>query len=97
MDPLRRALFLATGRSEPEETGGPVMSPEFLEEVFELQMSREEDPEGVAAKTSEALRERMQRLTSLFSAWEGGNGGIEGAEAVLAEVRYLERITRSAN
>ena len=51
MDPLRRAHFLATGRSEPAETGGPVMDPEFLEEVFELQMSLEDDPAGVAIKT----------------------------------------------
>ena len=73
------------------------MDPEFLEEVFELQMSLEDDPAGVAIKTAEALQVRMKKLSSLFSAWEAGDGGLEGAESVLAEVRYLERITRSVS
>jgi molecular chaperone HscB len=95
LDPIRRAQYLATGSGEPRETGGPVMSPEFLEEVFELQMAQAEDPGGVAAKASAAKEKRLGRLDILFRSWETDGGSLEEVEALLAEMRYLLRISKT--
>lgn len=95
-DPLLRAGYLATGRTQPREEGGPQLDPEFLEEVFDLQMEARVDPEGVRAR-AEALGARLRSdLEHTFAAWEAGDGGLDPVETLLAQLRYVDKAVHRA-
>lgn len=95
-DPLLRAGYLATGRTQPREEGGPALDPDFLEEVFELQMEAQADPEGVRARAA-ALGDRLRgELVDVFLAWEAGEGGLEAVETLLAQLRYVDKAAHRA-
>lgn len=96
-DDLLRAGYLATGRTQPREEGGPQLDPDFLEAVFDLQMEARSDPSGVRAR-AEALRAGLRaRLDSLFSAWEAGEGALDAVETLLAQLRYIDKAVDRAS
>lgn len=95
-DPLLRAGYLATGRTQPREEGGPTLDPAFLEEVFELQMEAQVDPEGVRVRAA-ALGDRLRgELEDVFVAWEAGRGALDSVETLLAQLRYVDKAAHRA-
>lgn len=89
-DPVRRATWLATGRPDPPEWGGPVLEPEFLEAIFEWRLAIE-DP-TVQARVRIAWHELQTRLDAVFSAWETGRGDLAAVPEILARVRAMKNL-----
>ena len=96
LDPLRRARYLATGRADPPESGGPTLDSEFLEDVFEMQMKLESDSAEVYdwAKNHKAML--IEELQETFRVWEAGAGDLDIVEERLARLKYVNNILDSA-
>ncbi len=88
-DPTARALYLATGRPTLPERGGPT-DPDFLDEIFELQMAADEEPERVRTATARLAAEVDAGLARIFADWEAGTGGLEGVVPLLARMKYID-------
>jgi DnaJ-class molecular chaperone len=92
-----RARYLATGEVKPKEVGGPRLSGEFLEYIFDVQMELGSGSEEEQSKIIEDVRKkRQQRLDIMnadFLAFEQNQErSLEGVEVILAELQYLENI-----
>ncbi len=95
-DPRARAWLLATGRAVPPETGGPVLDAAFLEDIFDLQAGIPDDPPAALAAAT-AWRDRLDAaLGAQFAAWEAGAGGLDGVDAALSRLKYLDNAIAQA-
>jgi molecular chaperone HscB len=88
--PRTRALYLATGRSELLERGGPPPDPDFLDTVFELQAQARVDPAGAAAEVARLSAEVEAQLDATLTAWEAGAGALDGVELLLSHLKFLD-------
>lgn len=94
---LLRAHYLATGAAEPPETGGPTLDPDFLEEVFELQMRVGSDPQGALEAAQSAQTALMGQVgDALTRADEGQAVDLHEVAADLARLRYLDKTVSQA-
>ena len=94
-DRVSRARYLASGRTRPPEEGGPVLDPDFLEEMFDLRMAADED--AAAVGRAEVWRQEMlAELDLVFSKWEAGAGDLSSVEDRLARLKYLDNLVASA-
>ena len=91
-DPIRRARYLATGRADALEQGGPVMDPEFLEQIFELQMEATSDPASVAAEAATMRAAEWSAVEAMLRAWEASGASLDEIEARLARLKYIDNI-----
>ena len=91
-DPLSRARYLATGDTAPPEEGGPVLDPEFLEDIFEMQMEATADPAGVQARAAARSAALRAELDDTFTRWEAGEGDLTVVADRLARLKYLNNI-----
>jgi molecular chaperone HscB len=96
-DPIRRARYLATGRADALEEGGPVMDPDFLERIFELQMEAASDPASVASEAASLRAAEWSGIESMLRAWESSGASLDGIEAGLARLKYLDNIVSLAD
>ena len=92
-----RARYIATGEVKPKEVGGPRLSADFLEYIFDVQMELGSGSEEEQAKIEqEVLTMRQQRLDTMkadFLAFEQNQEhSLDGVEVILAELKYLENI-----
>jgi len=96
-DPIKRGWYLATGKARPREDGRIPLDPDFLEEIFELQMEAQADPDGVAAQARSLHDRVMADLDARFSAWEE-SGQLDGPaiEELLARSKYLDNLVNPA-
>ena len=88
-DPLSRARYLATGDPKPKERGGPQPDGDFLEQIFELQMMRDADPEATRKTVLTMWDTHRNHLDKTFLEWENNNGSLEEVEMILAKLQYL--------
>lgn len=95
-DDAARARYLASGRTRPAEEGGPALDPDFLEEMFELRMEADGDPEAVLPRARAWRDGILADLDAVFTAWEAGNGGLAKVEELLARLKYLENLVAHA-
>ena len=94
-DRVSRARYLASGCTRPPEEGGPVLDPDFLEEMFDLRMAADEDVAAVAR--AEVWRQEMLAdLDLVFVRWEAGAGDLSSVEDRLARLKYLDNLVASA-
>jgi len=95
-DPIRRARYLATGLADAPEEGGPVLEPDFLEQVFELQMMAKADPAATAAEASSLRAGVWSAVESALRAWEADAGTLDGIPSLLARLKYIDNIVSLA-
>ena len=88
-DPHRRALYLATGEPDLPEQGGPAVGGDFLETVFELQMSARMGDTNVGGQVEALVQEQETALSSVLAQWESGEGSLDEVPALIARLRYL--------
>ena len=89
-EPRTRAHFLATGLATPAEDRKLQLSPEFLEEMFELQMEVKMDPSGTRPEVEARSEKLWMEIRSLFAQWESEGGALDGVEQLLAQLRYVD-------
>jgi molecular chaperone HscB len=95
-----RARYIATGEIRPKEVGGPRLSAEFLEYIFDVQMelggtSKQEQSECIQ-KVTTMRQERLDMMTKDFAVWEENQEhSLERIEMMLAELQYLENILKT--
>ena len=90
-DPVARAWYLSTGDARPPERNAPAVSPEFLEEVFELQMGSPEDKKARGQELSDAL---TAEIGALFEVWEAGEGDLEQVPERLSRLKYVSNLVK---
>ena len=89
-DPRSRAHYLATGQAVPAEDRKIQLDPDFLEEMFDLQMEAKMDPVATRPRV-EALSEALwSDLENRFARWEAGESNLDGVEEQLAKLRYVD-------
>ena len=91
-DPVARARYLATGATAAPEEGGPKLDPEFLEEVFDMQMEAAADPAGVQTRAAALCDALRAELDTTFTRWEAGDGDLAVVADRLARLKYLNNI-----
>ena len=91
-DPVRRARYLATGQPEPPENGSPALDPDFLEEVFDLQMEAGQDPDGVRQRAESMREQLMVEVDRLFAGWERDGADLGPVVDRLNRVKYLDNL-----
>jgi molecular chaperone HscB len=89
-DDEQRARYLATGNHMPPERGGADVDPDFMEEIFELQMEARMDPEAVQPQVEKLHADTRAVISDIFAAWEAGEGNLDAIEGILARLRYIE-------
>lgn len=94
-DETLRARWLATGRAQPAEQGGPTLDPSFLAEIFDWRERDEDEPGVMHTLASEARAALLDELEQVFTAWEAGNGTLEVVEDRLARLKYVEGLLRA--
>ena len=92
LNPDARARYLATGDPKPAERGGPMLDPEFLEEMFDLRMQAEGEPDAVRPVATALQSELRAEIDRIFSAWEAGDGSLDGVDERLARMKYLNNL-----
>ena len=100
-----RARYIATGEIRPKEVGGPKLSGDFLEYIFDIQMDLGDgsvDEHSKIIETVRAMRQtRLDMMKEDFLSWEKKQGeqkqenALERVEVVLAELQYLENILQT--
>ncbi len=95
-DLVSRARYLASGLTRPPDEGGPVLDPDFLEEMFDLRMEADLDPDSVLPRAESGRQEILAELDSIFARWEAGNGDLKRVEERLARLKYLDNLVQSA-
>ena len=88
-DPLSRARYLATGDPKPKERGGPQPDGDFLEQIFDLQMMRDADPDATRKTVIDMWDTHRDQLDQTFREWEDNNGSLDEVEMILARLQYL--------
>jgi molecular chaperone HscB len=88
-DDLTRARYLATGKAQAPELGGPQLDSVFLEEMFELQMNAREDPDGVRDRANTLKGTIEGELDGIFTRWEAADGTLDTVDECLARLNYL--------
>lgn len=97
-DPIQRARYLATGHAEAPEEGGPQLEPDFLEQVFELQMEASSDPAGVLAEATALRAAAWSEVEALLRAWQDDDAAsLEGVAPRLARLTYIDNIIALAS
>ena len=91
-DPLSRARYIATGRIRPREDNSLTLDPEFLEEIFDLQMLAMESPEEARTKAAKEYEELNLKLESIFRTWEASGGSLAVVEENLAKMKYFHNL-----
>ena len=91
-DPISRARYLATGQTAPSEEGGPALDPDFMEDIFDMQMEAGSDPVGVGARATSMRDALMAELTNTFTRWEADEGDLNAVEERLSRLKYLNNI-----
>lgn len=91
-DPVQRARYLATGQPEPPENGSPSLDPDFLEEVFDLQMEAGQDPDGVRERARAMRGLLMDEVGGIFADWERDGADLAPAVERLDRVKYLDNL-----
>lgn len=89
-NPRSRAHYLAMGRAEPAEDRQIALSPDFLEEMFELQMEARMDPESCRPQVEARSKQLWDEITTVFHQWEAGDGTLDTVEMLLAQLRYVD-------
>ena len=95
-DPVQRARYLATGRAAAPETGGPTLEPEFLEQIFELQLDAQSDPAAAAAEATAMRATLWSEIEGALRAWEAGEGSLDALPEQLARLKYIDNIVALA-
>ena len=96
-DDRKRAHYLVTGQVKPDEAGGPRLDPDFLEEVFDLQLLAGSDPEAAAAQAEALVARHEAALDAALQALDAGEQpNLTEAEATLARLRYLDKTLAQA-
>lgn len=95
-DPVSRTRYLASGRTRPPEEGGPVLDPEFLEEMFDLRMAADEDPDAVRPRAERWRQSIWDELDGVFARWSAGQGDLAAVEERLARLKYLDNLIKTA-
>ncbi|MCB9780360.1 MAG: hypothetical protein H6742_17480 [Alphaproteobacteria bacterium] len=95
-DPVRRGWYLATGRDRPADEPGGSLDPDFLEQIFELQLEAQGDPQGVAAQASAMRDAVMGELDARLQAWEQGDRTAPptGVTELLDRMKYLDNLAQ---
>lgn len=93
-NPVSRAWYLATGSGRPPESAGPSLSPDFLEEIFDLRMQAMEEPESVRARVEAIKAELDAEIDSIFLAWEEGRGDLSAVPERLSRLKYVDNLLR---
>ena len=88
-DPLSRAWYLATGVPNPPERGGPQPDGDFLGAIFEIQMLSAGNPDAARETVRQMWDTHRQQLDEAFSAYESGEGTLDGVGMILAKLQYL--------
>ena len=91
-DPIARARYLATGDTAAPEEGGPPLDPDFLEDIFDMQMEAKGDPAGVRARATALCDALRAELDATFTHWEAGDGDLDVVSDRLARLKYLNNI-----
>lgn len=91
-DSSSRARYLATGRTRPGDDRGPALDPDFLEEMFELRMEADADPEGVRPRAESLRLAIATEIEQIFARWEAGKGDLSTVEERLARLKYLDNL-----
>ena len=89
-DPMSRARYLSTGDPKPPESRGPQLDQNFLEEIFDLQMSSAEEPDKARDRVRAMWDHEQQLLNTAFHEWEAGSGDLDGVDVILAKLQYLK-------
>jgi molecular chaperone HscB len=92
LDPITRARYLATGDAAAPEEGGPPLDPDFLEDIFDMQMEAKADSAGVRSRATALCDALRAELDDTFTRWEAGDGDLEVVSDRLARLKYLNNI-----
>lgn len=92
--PVSRAWYLATGSARPPESGAPSLSPDFLEEIFDLRMQAIDAPGSVRERVDALKRELDAEIDGLFTAWEAGRGDLGAVPERLSRLKYVDNLLR---
>ena len=92
-----RARYIATGEVKPKEVGGPRLSGEFLEYIFDVQMelggASEEEQSKIIEEVRKMRQQRLDIMNADFLVFEQNQEhSLDGVEVILAELQYLENI-----
>ncbi len=88
--PRTRALYLATGQPELPESAGGLVDPDFLDQMFELQLAASEEPERVQSEADAFAADIDAQLDGIFEAWQRGEGSLEGVAPLIARMKYID-------
>lgn len=95
-DPISRARYLATGSAHIQEDKKIVLSAEFLEHIFDLQMQAMDNPQQTQEQARVECEEEWTHLNNIFTQWEqdGDDLRLQDVETVLARIKYLGNLTQ---
>ena len=79
-------------RTRPGDDRGPALDPDFLEEMFELRMEADADPEAVRPRAESMQQAIASEIEQIFAAWEAGKGDLSTVEERLARLKYLDNL-----
>jgi curved DNA-binding protein CbpA len=96
-DPIRRALYLATGSGDLPEQGGPHVGDDFLERMFELQMAARMGEDGVLEQVDTIENQLRARLNEVLAHFDVTGEGLNGIPALIARLRYLRTARKLAS
>lgn len=96
-DPVRRALYLATGAGDLPEQGGPDVDAHFLEQMFELQMAARMGESGVVEQVDRIETEHHTRLNEALAHFDETGEGIDEVPSLIARLRYLRTARKLAS
>ena len=68
------------------------MDPDFLEEVFDLQMQAMEDPESAKVLAKQQYDQLYNQTEEIFRKWEAGEGELHLIEENLAKMKYFSNL-----
>ena len=93
-EPLVRARYLATGLTSPPEDKNFQLPSDFLELIFEWQMEKNTDPEGVMQQAVKLHDQLNKTLATVMSTWEDGRSDSSTVEGILAKLKYTTNLIK---